>query len=98
MPSDFVRAAIAAASGTGDGREPSGDAWCCDTTAMTHPRVSAHSAISMEVSYIAARAAGSVVRDRIPNRIMNIRGTVRDAPTSRGVRGGVTGVTAGRTG
>ena len=43
----FVRAAMADASTSGEGRKPSGDAWCSDNAITTQPRVSAHSAISI---------------------------------------------------
>jgi hypothetical protein len=43
---DFVRAAIAVASTIGEGRYPSLDVWCSQMIVLTHPRVSAHSAMS----------------------------------------------------
>ena len=41
-----VRAAIAVASTSGDGRYPSAIVWCSHTTAATAPRLSAQVAIS----------------------------------------------------
>ena len=45
-----VRAAIAVARISGDGRYPSGDAWCSETATASAPCCSPHTAISMAAS------------------------------------------------
>ncbi len=50
MGMDPVLAAMAAASGIGEGRYPSSTPWCWLRTAATPPRLSAHSHISMVVA------------------------------------------------
>ena len=71
-----VRAAIAAATGTGDGRYPSSVPWCWDKIAATPPRVSAHATMSSMAAYDAARALGSAAADRIVNRMVNMPGSL----------------------
>ncbi len=46
-----VRAAIADASTSGEGRWPSSAPWCSDSTATIAPRVSAHAHMSIAAAY-----------------------------------------------
>jgi hypothetical protein len=52
-----VRAAMAAAITSGEGRYPSSEAWCSEMATDRQPRVSAHSTISRAAAY---RSAGGV--------------------------------------
>ena len=67
-----VTAASAAAIGNGDGRYPSSEAWCSETTTVAQPRLSAHAAMSIAARYRAPRAVASWPGARMSKRIVNM--------------------------
>ena len=73
MGSVLVLAAMAAASGTGDGRYPSSEPWCWLRIAASAPWLSAQAHMSMVAAYRSARAVASCVADRWEKRIVNTR-------------------------
>ena len=82
-----VRAVIAAARTMGDGRYPSSEAWCSESTAAAAPCSSPHAAISRAAAYSSSVVAGPELGARMSNRIMNTDGSYgADPRRSCGVR------------
>src|SRR5450631_4702379 len=65
-----VRAAIALASTSGEGRYPSGDVWCSEMSAERQPCCSPHAAISIAARYRSVMDDGSADGARMSNRSM----------------------------